>query len=517
VALLALQEAGLACANAGATGADASKKKSYTLGVAAWINTVRAMHELPSVRVHELAAQRHAPLVPIRFEEQTEEEEKNKATTTTTKQVLDTFKVTCFGGTFDMLHDGHKVLISMGLLLATESLVIGLSTDAVVAPSTKQFAEVRQPYALRLLNLRHVMHLVSPRMHVEIVPLEDPAGPSATYAHMHALILSEETIKGGPYVNKLRAANKLAPLAPVVVRCVGGGSLKDKVSSTARRKLLVQRQVAHKYYHAKHWFQQFNNTIDDDDDASHELLQKWFLDVHARYADEKQRAYHTETHLEKLLRWFDECRASLRRPHIVELAIWFHDAVYEPRAATAGDNERRSAALFMRFAKELGTAVVSAQDAKLVEQYILATIGHKPPEGSATKDDVDTDLHFFLDMDLSILGECTEQYNWYAAGIQQEYASDTLPLRAYYAARNKVMRGFLQRKRLFLTEFFHASPRHFERYARFNVANEIAQNDAAAAALLAALPASTSSTPGVAAATEGGATATAAAAAEAKT
>jgi len=55
---------------------------------------------------------------------------------------------------------------------------------------------------------------------------------------------------------------------------------------------------------------------------------------------EPQRHYHTLQHLEECLTLFDELRDQAQHPLEVELALWFHDAVYHVRAH---DNEACSA------------------------------------------------------------------------------------------------------------------------------------------------------------------------------
>ena len=62
-------------------------------------------------------------------------------------------------------------------------------------------------------------------------------------------------------------------------------------------------------------------------------------ELRERYA-EPQRRYHTLEHVRESLDRAAETRSFQTHPAEIDLAIWFHDAVYDPRRA---DNEERSA------------------------------------------------------------------------------------------------------------------------------------------------------------------------------
>src|SRR5437868_5756855 len=52
------------------------------------------------------------------------------------------------------------------------------------------------------------------------------------------------------------------------------------------------------------------------------------------------RHYHNLRHLQHCLRELDLARKEAKDPAAIELAIWYHDAIYDP---TRHDNEQRSA------------------------------------------------------------------------------------------------------------------------------------------------------------------------------
>ena len=73
---------------------------------------------------------------------------------------------------------------------------------------------------------------------------------------------------------------------------------------------------------------------------------------------------------------FDQARHLARQPTAVELALWFHDAVYD---AKAGDNEERSAELA---ACCLGDARVPSMFIESVRRLVMATKRHEAEPGS---------------------------------------------------------------------------------------------------------------------------------------
>ena len=165
-----------------------------------------------------------------------------------------------------------------------------------------------------------------------------------------------------------------------------------------------------------------------------------------RYA-EPHRAYHGQSHIDAMLDGLHRLGAAIADPARVELAIWYHDAIYDPAAP---DNEARSAALLRHEMAGLADPVLL--DA--AETMVRLTAGHTlPPELSGPRRG---DCALFLDLDLAVLGASPEDYAAYERGIAAEY----LPLHgaaAYGAGRAAFLRGMLDRPRLFHTDRFHAA------------------------------------------------------------
>ncbi len=166
--------------------------------------------------------------------------------------------------------------------------------------------------------------------------------------------------------------------------------------------------------------------------------------LRARYA-EPHRAYHGQRHIDILLGLFADIRAMLHCPEAVELAIWYHDAVYEPLSK---DNETASAALLRA---ELG-GLVDPAVLERAHAMVLATRTHALPQGLCGAEA--SDCAYFLDMDLAILGAEPAIFAWYDAAIRREYRA--VPDAEWRRRRPLVLRGFLGRERLYLTDHFHA-------------------------------------------------------------
>ena len=171
----------------------------------------------------------------------------------------------------------------------------------------------------------------------------------------------------------------------------------------------------------------------------------------ARYR-EPHRRYHTLDHIAECLQLLDEHRHLVRDPRRVELAVWFHDAVYDP---TRPDNEARSADV-----ADEALALLGADDATRdeVRRLVLLTVHQQPPGTD------DPDGQLMVDIDLASLGVAPEVFDANGENLRNEFAH--LDRVAYERGRDAMLQRMLDRPRIYRTEAFAL---RFEDAARANL------------------------------------------------
>lgn len=175
----------------------------------------------------------------------------------------------------------------------------------------------------------------------------------------------------------------------------------------------------------------------------------------ARYS-EPHRAYHTLEHIRHCLGEFEHARNLAADSVAVELALWYHDVIYDTRAK---DNEEKSAS----FAK----AVVRKNQlpdslGQAVARLIMATKHAVAP--------AEPDEQLIVDIDLSILGQSDFKFDNYERQIRTEY--EWVPTAAFVAGRSAILESFLNRPAIFSTQFFQEK---YEAQARHNIRRSLAQ------------------------------------------
>jgi predicted metal-dependent HD superfamily phosphohydrolase len=162
-----------------------------------------------------------------------------------------------------------------------------------------------------------------------------------------------------------------------------------------------------------------------------------FAKLQAAYS-EPGRHYHTARHISACLTQFDDHRALAQRPAEIEIALWFHDAIYDTQR---NDNERRSADWAAEY---LASERASVDAIARIHALIMAT-RHDAPVS-------DRDQQLLVDVDLGILGQSARVFDRYDADIRREY--HWVPWPRYVEARRAVLNGFLNRPRIYSTSTF---------------------------------------------------------------
>ncbi|WP_395738218.1 hypothetical protein [Prosthecobacter sp.] len=158
-------------------------------------------------------------------------------------------------------------------------------------------------------------------------------------------------------------------------------------------------------------------------------------------------------HLEECLQCLDEAKKTglIAKPDLIEMALWFHDAVYDPKGS---ENEERSAQMAV---EALGGSDIAHEVARLV----MLTKSHEPGDCA--------DDAWIIDIDLGIFAQPLERVLEYERQIRAEYA--WVPQDVYAEKRAEILNGFLQRGQIYLTEW---AREQFEATARANLRNLIA-------------------------------------------
>jgi predicted metal-dependent HD superfamily phosphohydrolase len=169
------------------------------------------------------------------------------------------------------------------------------------------------------------------------------------------------------------------------------------------------------------------------------------------------RAYHNWDHIQACLEELDPCEllagifapppAQLpqdggRGPKVLELALWFHDAIYDPRRA---DNEERSADLAVSLGGNMG---IDRDSLDACGRLVLATKHFGGEEKAAGRPALEAE-NLIRDIDLAILGQSRPVFEAYEAAIREEFSF--VAEGEYRTKRSSVLRSFLERPAIFLT------------------------------------------------------------------
>jgi len=170
---------------------------------------------------------------------------------------------------------------------------------------------------------------------------------------------------------------------------------------------------------------------------------------------EPHRHYHTLAHVVEMLECLEESSDLIADRDVMELAVWFHDAVYDSTAAHGG-NEGASADLLSDTCS--GAAVAPAH------AIILHSADHGPSG--------DPDTQLFCDLDLYRLAGSYETFLKHGDDVRREYA--WIDDDAWAVGRAKFMGRLQERPAIYQTGYWRG---RLETQARSNIARLLAETE----------------------------------------
>jgi predicted metal-dependent HD superfamily phosphohydrolase len=173
----------------------------------------------------------------------------------------------------------------------------------------------------------------------------------------------------------------------------------------------------------------------DDVNFSENLWKK----LDENYSKVNKRPYHNWLHISDLLSLSEQHQSVFENKDDVLFAIFFHDVIYNTLKT---DNEEKSAVFAQKY---LSLMSFPKDRIDKIAAYIIATKTHQNPTQ-------DSDLSYFLDFDLTILGSESSRYQAYTQQIRKEYS--IYPDFMYKPGRKKVLVHFLEKPTIFKTEIF---------------------------------------------------------------
>ena len=148
------------------------------------------------------------------------------------------YRVVAMGGTFDVLHRGHRRLLRQAFAVG-RTVMIGIVSDRFARTLHKPHHV--DPFEKRKRDVERLLKRLGLLSRARIVPLNDRFGPTATSSGIQALVVSRRTIKTAYAINAKRKANGLKPLIIDPIDLIMADDERP-ISSTRIRRGRIDRE-----------------------------------------------------------------------------------------------------------------------------------------------------------------------------------------------------------------------------------------------------------------------------------
>ncbi|HID15622.1 MAG TPA: pantetheine-phosphate adenylyltransferase [Candidatus Atribacteria bacterium] len=135
------------------------------------------------------------------------------------------------GGTFDSLHEGHKLLLKTCFKVG-KKVLIGLTSDSLA----KRKSHYVPSFIQRKKEIESFLRKLGVLDRAKIIMLEDAYGPTISDDKICTIVVSEETFIRALEINRIRRSRGLPPLRIVTVELVKDKDLRPISSAKIRRR-----------------------------------------------------------------------------------------------------------------------------------------------------------------------------------------------------------------------------------------------------------------------------------------
>ena len=142
------------------------------------------------------------------------------------------------GGTFDVLHNGHKRLMRQAFAVGRK-VMIGVTSDEFARSLHKPHRV--DPYDKRRADLEKMLNHWNVLARARIVPLRNRFGPTVEADHIDALVVSARTTNTANEINRRRRAKGLKPLDIIRIDLLLADDRRP-ISSTRIRRGKIDRR-----------------------------------------------------------------------------------------------------------------------------------------------------------------------------------------------------------------------------------------------------------------------------------
>lgn len=114
-------------------------------------------------------------------------------------------------GTFDRLHDGHKLLLMTSYNNCEKELIIGITNINMII--NKKYNNIIEPLEIRINNVKkYIENINKKNIIIKIIVINDKYSISIIDNTIDCIVVSEETYKNAIEINNIRKNNKLNEL-----------------------------------------------------------------------------------------------------------------------------------------------------------------------------------------------------------------------------------------------------------------------------------------------------------------